>query len=59
MQNNTISTLHYCGKLAALLQRLDRPQNRAKLRKVLKEEDLVLIENLLFCRMEDWKESLK
>ena len=55
MNNNTISTLHYCGKLAALLQKLDRPQNRAKLRKVLKEEDLALIENLLYCRMDEWK----
>ena len=55
MHNFNIAACQHAGELATLLQRLDRPQNRAKLRKVLKEEDLVLIENLLYCRMDEWK----
>ena len=55
MQNFNISATQHAGELATLLQKLDRPQNRAKLRKVLKEEDLALIENLLYCRMDEWK----
>ena len=55
MQNFNIAATQHAGELATLLQKLDRPQNRAKLRKVLKEEVLVLIENLLYCRMDEWK----
>jgi len=59
MDNYTISTLHRCGELATLLRKLDRPQTRAKLRKVLKEEELTTIEQLLYGRMEDWHRALK
>ena len=55
MHNFNIAATQHAGEVATLLQKLDRPQNRAKLRKVLKEEDLVLIENLLYCRMDEWK----
>ena len=55
MHNFNIAACQHAGELATLLATLDRPQNRAKLRKVLKEEDLVLIENLLYCRMDEWK----